>query len=639
MTQPHSDIFDDIYFAAEDGLSESRYVFLQQNNLPAAWEHRQNFTICETGFGTGLNFLCAWDLFAKTAQKSAKLSYISFEKYPLSPTEIRQYLTPWQDQLGRNLDLLCASYPPRIGGWHHIALTPQIDLLLIFDDVNRAIPELDETITKVDCWFLDGHAPAKNPDMWSDILFENMARLSNPKASFATFTAAGVVKNGLRRHGFEVIKARGFGRKRDMIKGHFEGGFVAQHSRASAAQNSLPNVCPASSVQSVAIIGGGLAGASTAYELLKHGIAVDLYERAGLGAGASGNLLGLYNPRLTARRGFESDFYSPAFAHSLKLFKQAIEGASERESLKLSFGNLHLSNAGDHLSDAGQEKRDHRLSSFRQEWAWHSDHAVMVNAEEASDIAGVRMISGGVFLPDAGSISPYNFVQFLLRPHPQLSVRMEPVLKLIPQGNKWSVGGKIYDAVILACAAEASKFFNASYLPLQTVRGQISLIKAPDVFENLAVNLCYGGYASKPFTENAARNMVVGSTFEPWDEGVDVRAQDHDFVLQKLSQQIPQFDGTAEILGGRAALRCSTKDRIPLIGELPHFPRLYVSLAHGSHGLITARLAAKILASLCTSGPQILPKSVLRKLSPSRIIKPDQPANLINYSVSVDKDL
>lgn len=632
MSQPHSDIFDDIYFAAEDGLSESRYVFLSQNNLPTAWQHRQNFTICETGFGTGLNFLCTWDLFAKTAQKSAKLSYISFEKYPLSPTEIRQYLTPWQDQLGRNFDHLCASYPPRIGGWHHIALTPQIDLLLIFDDVNRAILELDEAVTKVDCWFLDGHAPAKNPDMWSDILFKNMARLSSPNASFATFTAAGLVKNGLRQHGFEVIKARGFGRKRDMIKGHFGGYFAAQSCAVSSAQNSLPNACPASSVQSVAIIGGGLAGASAAHEFLQHGIKVDLYERAGLGAGASGNALGLYNPRLTARRGFESDFYSPAFAHSLKLFKQAANDTAKNQGnagpFHLHFGNLHLSNAADHISDAGHEKREHRLDAFPREWAWHPDHAVRVKAEEASDLAHIPLSSGGIFLPDAGSVSPYHFVHYLLRTRANLSVYFEQVDQLTPQGTQWCVNGKIYDAVILACSNHAAKFFNSHYLPLQTVRGQISVIKAPAAFENLALNLCYGGYASKPFDGHDGTHMVVGSTFEPWDEGVDVRAQDHAFVLQKLSHQIPQFDGAATIISGRAALRCTTRDRIPIIGELPHFPRLYVSLAHGSHGLITAPLGAKILAHLCIGGPQILPKSVLKKLAPVRIIKPDQPANL-----------
>lgn len=629
MTQPHSDIFDDIYFAAEDGLSESRYVFFDQNNLPAAWEHRQNFTICETGFGTGLNFLCAMDLFTKTAKKSAKLTYISFEKYPLSSTEIRKYLIPWQDQLGKNLDLLCAFYPPRIGGWHHIALTPQIDLLLILDDVNRAIPELDEAVTKVDCWFLDGHAPAKNPDMWSDILFENMARLSNPNASFATFTAAGSVKSGLRQHGFEVIKARGFGRKRDMIKGHF----CAQHCAVPPVQNFSTNACRPTSVQSVAIIGGGLAGASAAHEFLQYGIKVDLYECAGLGSGASGNALGLYNPRLTARRGFESDFYSPAFAHSLKLFKQAAKDTSKNQDntgpLHLRFGNFHLSNAADHISEAGQEKREHRLHVFPHEWAWHHDHAVTVSAKEASELAHIPLTSGGVFLPDAGSVSPYHFVHYLLRSHTNLSVYFEQVDRLTPQGTQWCVNGKIYDAVILACSNHAAKFFNSRYLPLQTVRGQISVIKTPEVFENLALNLCYGGYASKPFDGPASSHMVVGSTFEPWDEDVDVRAQDHAFVLQKLSQQILQFDATATIISGRAALRCTTRDRIPLIGELPNFPRLYVSLAHGSHGLITAPMAAKILAHLFMGGPQILPKSVHKKLAPSRIIKPDQPANLM----------
>ena len=59
--QPVSTVFDDVYFNSDGGIDESRYVFLEQNGLPERWANNPggSFTIGETGFGTGLNFLVA----------------------------------------------------------------------------------------------------------------------------------------------------------------------------------------------------------------------------------------------------------------------------------------------------------------------------------------------------------------------------------------------------------------------------------------------------------------------------------------------------------------------------------------------------------------------------------------------------
>lgn len=215
---PRSKEFDDVYFSALDGLAESRYVFLKSNNLPAAWVDQDDFVICETGFGTGLNFLAAWSLFRETAAEGKRLHFISFEKFPLKASEITEYLDPWADQFPDLLDELAQRYPITIPGFHRVEFDDGTLLTLIFDDINDAMPRLE---AKVDCWFLDGFRPASNPDMWSDTVFENMARLSKRGASFATFTAAGFVKRGLNDVGFEVEKIAGFGRKREMLIGRF----------------------------------------------------------------------------------------------------------------------------------------------------------------------------------------------------------------------------------------------------------------------------------------------------------------------------------------------------------------------------------------------------------------------------------
>lgn len=211
-----SEHFDDVYFSADDGLAETSHVFIEGNGLPGAWQGQERFIICETGFGTGLNFLTAWSLFEETAEPGQKLDFVSFEKYPLSPDQIREALSVWRETLGDKTDRMLAHYPVALPGFHRIALSDRVTLTLVFDDVNEAMMRLE---AEADCWFLDGFKPASNPEMWSETVFEQMARLSKPGTRFATFTAAGFVKRGLEGAGFAVRKVPGFGRKREMLVG------------------------------------------------------------------------------------------------------------------------------------------------------------------------------------------------------------------------------------------------------------------------------------------------------------------------------------------------------------------------------------------------------------------------------------
>jgi tRNA 5-methylaminomethyl-2-thiouridine biosynthesis bifunctional protein len=213
---PRSDIYDDVYFSTDDGLAESCHVFLAGNDLPYRWQNRAHFTVCEVGFGTGLNLLAMWDIFEKDPQHSEKLHFISFEKHALTAEQISEALKPWRGKLGHKIDVLVAAYPTQMKGIQNLKLSSKISVTLIFDDVNDAIQNVEN---KVDCWFLDGFTPSKNPQMWSEVVFKNMGRLSHEGTSLATFTAAGFVKRGLQKVGFEISKRDGFGKKRNMLVG------------------------------------------------------------------------------------------------------------------------------------------------------------------------------------------------------------------------------------------------------------------------------------------------------------------------------------------------------------------------------------------------------------------------------------
>lgn len=586
METPRSEQFDDIYFAVENGIEESRYVFLAQNNLPEGWMSRPRFTIAETGFGTGLNFLCAWSLFEETAPPDHHLTYISFEKYPLSSSEILKYLDHWSGEFGGRLEILANHYPLRVGGWHIVHVSPRVTLWLIFDDVNRALPELD---APVDCWFLDGHAPAKNPDMWSDTLFGSMGRLSANGARFATFTAAGFVRRGIAAAGFDVSKARGYGRKRDMSVGVFLG----------RGRDALKHSSP----EAVAVIGGGIAGASIVAALALRGVAVDLYEERGLASGASGNVRGLFNPRISAQRDAEADLYASGFALSYRTFR-----AIEQRGTPIGFddcGALHL------ITD---DQKSHRYDRFLAAWGWHADHAYIAERDAACAIAGVPVRHSALFLPHSGMVSPALVVPALS--HAARQVYIEPVDVAVPSGGGWVINGRAYSHVVLACAGGVSRFPAAAHLPLQSVRGQVSVIGVPEGLAGLKTNLCYGGYASHPFDGR----MVVGSTFQHWLDTPDLRDEDHRYVLDKLASDCVTGLDPQNLtpIDGRVGFRCAAKDRRPIAGALDRAAGLYVSTAHGSHGLVTAPLCAEFLAAMICGESIPAPRLVLALLAPDR---------------------
>lgn len=219
---PYSVAFDDIYFSSDNGLLETEHVFIQGNDLTNRWQtltESSRFTILETGFGTGLNFLCACNHWLKYAPENAALHFISVEKYPLAPTDMHTALQHWQT-LRPITEALLLHYETLLHTGAISLFNHRIHLQVLFGDATACLSRVD---TKADAWFLDGFAPSKNPDMWQPALFEQMARLSHVDTTFATFTSAGMVRRGLAAAGFKVNKQPGFGRKREMISGYFSG--------------------------------------------------------------------------------------------------------------------------------------------------------------------------------------------------------------------------------------------------------------------------------------------------------------------------------------------------------------------------------------------------------------------------------
>lgn len=161
--QPLSSAYDDVYFSLLSGLEETRYVFLQHNRLSerfAALHSGDCMTVGETGFGTGLNFLCCWQLFEQQAPEDAQLHFISVEKFPLTAADLQQALALWPPLQDYSEQLLQAYKNIRPGRQTLLFAGGRVRLTLLVGDASVQLAQLDKQI--VDAWFLDGFAPAKN---------------------------------------------------------------------------------------------------------------------------------------------------------------------------------------------------------------------------------------------------------------------------------------------------------------------------------------------------------------------------------------------------------------------------------------------------------------------------------------------
>lgn len=637
---PVSTEFDDVYFSKASGIDETRYVFLEQNKLAQRWQqlNSNTFTIAETGFGTGLNFLCAWQLWQASSKPHQTLHFVSVEKFPLDHDSLHQALQQWP-KLKNCSEALLSVYPPLVSGWHRIDLpklseeSGNLCLHLFFGDVDEWLSNMEG---QIDAWFLDGFAPSKNPEMWSPHLFRTMARLSHGQTTAATFTAAGLVKRGLNGMGFVTKKVKGFGKKREMLTAHYiqSQGPVAPEWTIEKPWNvySQPK-----KLGHAIIVGAGIAGCSSAYSLAKRGWQVTLIDKeASIAQGASGNAQGVLYAKLSTDMNIQSEFYLSGYLYSLQLLKHTMPEKTDWNDC----GVLQL---------AFNEKERRRQQQFCED-SQLEEVIEWVNAKLASKIANTQLEQGGLFFKGGAWVHPAAWCQALLN-HKNISVINEhKVCQLEKKTDKWQVQIESIqnpasetldgDIVILCSAHETQLFEQLQFLPTQPIAGQVSQIANVD--SGLKTALCGDSYVTPTYKQN----LNFGATYRLKSSNTEVTAEDHQFNLEKLKKNFPSIlQESPKEIEGRTSVRCSTPDYIPIAGPIcesqsfikqfanlkknknwrffekaPYMEGLYLNIGHGSRGLSSAPLCSEMLAAHING--EILPMCKRHKeiLNPNRFL-------------------
>ncbi|MCW8996991.1 MAG: bifunctional tRNA (5-methylaminomethyl-2-thiouridine)(34)-methyltransferase MnmD/FAD-dependent 5-carboxymethylaminomethyl-2-thiouridine(34) oxidoreductase MnmC [Psychromonas sp.] len=637
--EPISTLFDDVYFNTEQGIEESDYVFFQGNQLAQRWLSCQSeyFSIAETGFGTGLNFLvcCAHFhqfLLQHPERPLKRLLFTSFEKYPLSKQDLVNALRRWPS-LNDYITPLIRQYPLALPGCQRILLEPfNVTLDLWFGDVQQTLPTLYRHHSGLfDCWYLDGFAPSKNPEMWSEALFKQIADSCKKNASIATFTAAGFVRRGLNAAGFNMQKRKGYGKKREMLVGKITTDKPNQpqygeHFRQSAETDS----------KDIAIVGGGIASACLSLALIKRGYKVTLYcKDKTLAAGASGNQQGALYPLLNGAHDTLGQFFSNCFLFS----RNYIKLINQSNPFAFNFsGVLQL-----YYDQASGQKLDKILQADLPHELVHK-----LDSQQTDQIAQLDIGQQSLYYPLGGWLNPEQMVKAIFEKaesEGQLSIKLNKRLESFSEENNgWNLHfadqNISHSLLVLASAMDTLTFAQCEAIPLSAARGQVTHIPSNDKLEKLQTTLCYEGYLT-PVHNHA---HCIGATFKRHRLDSDFSLQEQNENKQKLTKCITDKEWAKQIDcdhdNANVAIRSTTRDHFPYAGALanyqqtkiqyqkpqkapekinaPFYRNLFLLTGLGSRGLCTAPLLAEMLASQINKEPLPFANDIVNALQTNR---------------------
>lgn len=627
---PFSPAYDDIYHSAAGALAQAEHVFLSGNGLPERWRGRRTFTVLETGFGIGGNFLATWKAWRTDPKRCERLSFVSIEKHPFNAADLRAlHERIVADATVSELsEQLLQAWPMHTPGLHRLEFEgARVTLTIAFGDALELLPRL---WLRADAFYLDGFSPAKNPDLWSPAVFKSLARVAGEGATLATYSCAGHVRHGLALAGFECTKAQGFAQKRTMLVGRFA-------PRWRVRRYAPPSPLPIEERHAV-VIGAGLAGCALVDRLAARGWRVTLVERHG-GAGyeASGNPAGVFHPALTRDDNVTSKITRTGFLYALSRW-QALERAGHAFA-RTRQGLLQLAaDDGDALA----------LTRAIESFGYPREFVLPLSNEQAQAAAGVSVRHGGWLYPQGGSLDPAALCAALCaQSGDAITWRAGVAAERIERhGDAWfvlDVNNEIIasaSVVIFANARDASRLAGLKHAPTCVVRGQLTRLPL-DTVPGLRLPLIGDGYAIP-----LADSLLTGATYDIDDEGSDLRVDSHAENLDRLARLLPDLGhGQTHLsldpraLAGRVAFRCATSDRLPMIGpladeaqsesqapslrgarplDLPRAPGLYGSFGFGSRGLVWASLGAELIASQLEGEPWPLERDLAEAIDPAR---------------------
>lgn len=597
----YSAAYGDVYHSRTDALGQVEQVFLHGNDLPRRWQGRDRFTVCETGFGLGLNFLALWRAWRADPRRAARLHVMSIEGHPLEREALR---TAWDRHLPQALrasaDALIAQWPELLPGLHRLEFeNGAVTLTLAFGEAAVIAPRLS---ARVDAYFFDGFAPRCNPAMWSPEVLGALARLAAPDATLATWASVGYVRRTLAAIGFEVRREQGYGKLHRIV------------GTRSARAGPSPGL-PGGDAASVLVIGAGLAGAGVAQALALRGRAVTVLASEGDAGAHRGHLAAALTPVIARDDNSRARLSRAGSLRALRRWAGMDEAVRRCGTLQLE-------------RDAG---RATALAQALSELAFPAEWARAVDAGEAGQLAGLPVARGGVYFRDGLLVRPDKLVAALLS-SPGIARRTGAAASIRQAAGLWQAcdaqGAVLAEAgqVVLACAAQAPALLRAGGLldplprlaQMHALAGEVT--QAPASALRGGPRCIVGGEGY--LLPDVQGWCVAGSTYVHGAQETGVSAAGQRVNLDKAAGLLGEDAGQAlrglpaGDLPGWAGWRAVLPGRLPAIGPLNHAPGVWLATGYASRGLSWSALGGDLIAAWLCGEPLPLETDLIGQVLP-----------------------
>ncbi|NQY82680.1 MAG: tRNA (5-methylaminomethyl-2-thiouridine)(34)-methyltransferase MnmD, partial [Alphaproteobacteria bacterium] len=554
---PYSTRFNDVYYSQEDGLEESRHVYLAGIDLNSLARGTDSLVrLGELGFGTGINFLASTQVWSRLAATQV-LHYVAVEKYPLAHADLTRAYADFPEiaDIGqRFLSLL----PPRLSGLHRVWFAPNILLDLWFGDVTEVLPQISGGFSG---WYMDGFSPKTNSEMFSLEVCQHIARLSLPGARVATFSVAGAVRRNLSAAGFSVSKVPGYGRKRQCL--------VATKNTQKNEFYSSKNITKFQ----IAILGGGIAGACCVEQIQRLGMCATVFSRAEEQMAASQVPIAAVAPRLSAHKTRRGQRIALAYAYALRLYHAYPEAILHHGAMKVRSQGFSLQ----------------RLQAACATWHGLGQHAPqMLDADQARQCAGVMLDEAVQYMPSALVLHPQSLIRALLS---RVAQHQTEITAYHHDGTHWTLTdrhGTVYsgfDALVLACGTGLSKFLPAIQQHTQVKSSEIAYYESEK-----PPRVALGGWGGHLLPENDG--FWLGRSQSELSGGE---------ATKLTCWQIPHKTEISQLWSGQ---KLSVRGHWPLCGAIPSQPGLFALAGAGGHGFTLMPWLASHIA-LMVSGYNI----------------------------------
>jgi len=636
---PYASDYQDTYFSQAGAVEECQHVFIHGNQLPQRWSQK-NFTIAELGFGCGINFLTTASEWLKHAHADSRLHFISFEKTPVKPEDLKKIHAQLNCDQALSQQLL-THYPPPVMGSHRLHFAQnKITLTLIFGDV---IAQLQKNDFEADAWYLDGFSPNKNPSMWCEEVAQRIYQLTKHQGTFSTYSVASEVKRNFSAAGFECRKSAGFAHKKHMLIGtcYKPSPLKNYHYKEKSWLQAQP-VNTQTSTQSAIIIGAGMAGFNIAAALAKrhwHCTIIDKHQ--GIAMEGSGNQNAILMPKLSVDHDIQSQLTLQGFLYSLQLFQQLDEQTSH--TLWHECGAIQISR------DVMQASR---MQQIQNSQTLPPELIQVVTQRQAEQLSACPVSDGGWYIPRAGWIVPAQLCHALWDQH-QDKIQFKgghEITQLRQQGTHWQVMAQdklIAEAehVVIANALTCRQFEQTSWCMMHAKRGQLTHIPQSLSPVHPQKILCSDVY----ITPAVNQHYILGASFISADTDTRIRHMEHKSNLEKLNKMLSDDDQLLALnqhidtVGGRAGIRAVSPDRLPVVGQVAiqdyfmkdfaevasgntrhryprpnYYPGLYISAGFGSRGCTWIPLCAEALACTMNNEPSPYSTTITQALHPNR---------------------